>query len=342
MRSTFDPKRPAPKSFTRDPSTIPQVFSRYELLERIGAGGTAEVFRALASSDGQAPIAVAIKRARGRSSRDPRTALSFTDEARILGALDHHGIVRVLDSGTMDDAPFIAFERIDGADAATLLRAARLPLDCALAVVAETLDALEHAHSAGHGIVHRDVTPANVLLSTKGETKLTDFGIALADDRASKTTTGKVRGTFLYMAPEQLANGLGPVDARTDVYGAAMTALHLVCGAHPLAGERTSRVVDRILRGDIPAPSAVDPKLPKELDAILLKARHPLRERRYRSAAEFREAILRIAAAHRLESSGLALGEWVSAHLIRAKPAKTAPVVFLAEVGKRGSFRRVP
>ena len=200
--------------------------TRYELLERIGAGRMAEIFRGKAVAAGGFEKPVAIKRILPRLSKDPRFVELLIAEAKILSVLLHRNIVQIFDVGLGEDAAyFLVMEYVDGIDLGALQRGlerrrARLPLDLVLHLGAEICDALDHAQHTPTpdgrpmNLVHRDVTPTNVLVSRSGEVKLTDFGLARRPED-KRTRTGP-RGRSGYVSPEQ-ATGL-PLDGRTDVF----------------------------------------------------------------------------------------------------------------------------
>ena len=290
------------------------AFRRYELGERIGVGGMAEVFKAVGIGHDGNRSTVVVKRILPHLSEDPAYRQMFVDEAKIASTLDHPNIVRMLDLGRMDDQLFLALEFVDGGDLAQLLRRARdknvpVGVPTALSMMVSVLEALHYAHtlkdSAGKPlrIVHRDVSPSNVLVSRDGHTKVTDFGVAKATVRGEITVSGVVKGNARFMAPEQVTGRA--VDGRTDVFGAGILMLTILCGKHPLEDEPLPRVLDRLLRADLPLPSSVVPSLPKSLDAIVLRATRPEALHRYPSAIEFAGAIQEFAESNGISLAGL-------------------------------------
>ena len=210
---------------------------RYQIERRLGAGGMAEVYEATAHGDNGFRRKVAIKRLASGRVDDAALRRAMVQEARVAATLHHPGIVAVLDVGEIDGSPMQVLEWVDGLDAGALLARGQaagqpLPLAAALAIVVAVAEALDHAHHAvdergsALGLVHRDVKPANVLVSWDGHVRLADFGIAFVRGRDERTATGVAKGTLGYMAPEQLAGA--PVDARTDVY-ALGALLHALC-----------------------------------------------------------------------------------------------------------------
>lgn len=211
---------------------------RYALVRMLAAGGMAQVYEARAELPGGIERRVALKRILPERARDPRYRAMFLDEARVVSRLDHPHVVRLLDYGLLDDAEFLVLELVDGLDAGEafrLARAERIPVaSAALRVVVCIAEALAHAHActdergAPLGIVHRDVSPSNVLLGHDGTVKLTDFGIALSTVKTDRTETGYVKGKAAFMSPEQ---GRGErVSAAADVWALGRTLLALSVG----------------------------------------------------------------------------------------------------------------
>jgi serine/threonine-protein kinase len=217
---------------------------------------------------------------------------AFADEARISGMLHHPNIVSVIDFGTMDERPFLVLEHVDGADLRQLEELAKkagtsIPLDLALHVGSGVARALAYAHSAKDGsgrllaVVHRDVSPSNILVSWDGVVKLTDFGIALGPRRAQRTAVGVVKGTLDYMAPEQL--GLKTVDHRADIFALGCVLHRLLTGRSPI--ESASARESVALGAAVPLDEHLEPAVA----AIIERATRTLKERRYASASELAE-----------------------------------------------------
>ncbi|MDF1561457.1 MAG: serine/threonine-protein kinase [Deltaproteobacteria bacterium] len=263
----------------QDPSRL----GPYRLLRPLGAGGMGEVH--LAERIGAAGVAkkVVVKRIKGLRASDALARERFVNEARIAMRLDHPNVVQVFDFGQEEAENgelYLVMEWIDGPSLFELWRAARqqgerIPFGISVFVVRGLLAGLHFAHEqldeAGRrlGIVHRDVSPQNVLLDRSGQVKLTDFGIARARDVVSRTRPGMVRGKLVYFSPEQLSHGA--VDRRTDVFAAGAVLYQLLTGSLPVKGEPET-VRRLILEGGWAPASMVEPELPAELQAILERA----------------------------------------------------------------------
>jgi serine/threonine-protein kinase len=269
--------------------------TRYELLDRVGVGGMAEIFRGKAIAAGGFEKPVAIKRILPHLSQDRRFVELLIAEAKVLSVLRHRNIVQIFDVGLGDDGQyFLVMEFVDGADLGVLQRTLearrwRLPFDLALHVGADICEALEYAHGARGPdgkpmmLVHRDVTPSNVLVSRAGEVKLTDFGIA---KRAEEVTGhGAVRGKFAYISPEQARNE--HLDSRSDVFSVAILVWELVTGQRLFSHLPDIEALRAVREAAIPAPSTRDPTLPAAVDQLLLKALARDPDRRFASAGEF-------------------------------------------------------
>jgi len=270
------------------------VGGRYELGELIGYGGMAEVHRGRDSRLGRE---VAIKILRADLARDPSFLNRFRREAQAAAGLNHPSIVSVYDTGediALDGAtlPYIVMEYVEGRTLRDILKAeGRLPARRAMEIVADVCGALDFSHRAG--LVHRDVKPANVMITEAGAVKVMDFGIAraLSDNSATVTQTANVIGTAQYLSPEQ-ARG-EPVDARSDVYSTGCLLYELVTGAPPFQGDSPVAVAYQHVRENAAAPSTRVPELPRALDSIVMKALAKNQLNRYQSAADMRNDLQR-------------------------------------------------
>jgi hypothetical protein len=255
--------------------------TRYELLDRIGVGGMAEIFRGKAVAAGGFEKPVAIKRILPHLSQDKRFVELLIAEAKVLSLLKHRNIVQIFDVGLGDDGQyFLVMEYVDGNDLGAVQRGLeagrrRVPFDLALHIVAEICEALEHAHSArapdgkSMSLVHRDVSPSNVLLSRAGELKLTDFGIA---KRAEQEPTGHggVRGKFAYISPEQARNE--HLDPRSDVFSVGILLWELVTGRRLFSALGDLEALRAVREAEVPRPREIDGRLSPEIDALIMSA----------------------------------------------------------------------
>jgi len=310
--------------------------TRYELLDRIGVGGMAEIFRGKAVAAGGFEKPVAIKRILPHLSADQRFVELLIAEAKVLSQLRHRNIVQIFDVGVGDDGKyFLVIEFVDGKDLLAIktaleARRQRLPLDIVLHIGAELCDALGHAHAAKGAdgapmkLVHRDISPSNILISRAGEVKLTDFGIA---KRAEEHTgIGGVRGKFAYISPEQARNE--HIDPRSDVFSAAIVLWELLTG-RPLYSAMSDLDALRGVRdGEAPLPSSVDPAIPAEVDSIIMTALAKDPARRFAGALQFGSKLrsLRYSLDEASGDPAAELGRAVElAELVPAPVARKAP-----------------
>ncbi len=274
----------------------PIPFGRYLLLDRIDVGGMAEVFRAR----GPGGETCAVKRLLPGLGDDRELVSMFVDEARLAVQLEHPGVVEVHDLGRVGDSYYIAMDYVAGVDLGALLgqlrgSGQRLPVELAAFVAREAALALDHVHRrrdrAGRllGIVHRDVSPQNVLLSFAGEVKLIDFGIARWAARERPADERVLRGKVSYMSPEQ-AEGR-PVDPRSDVFALGVVLHEMLAGVRLFRGDSELAVLQQIRDAAVPPPSLVNPEVPAALDRAALRALERDPAQRFDSAADLAEAI---------------------------------------------------
>jgi serine/threonine-protein kinase len=300
--------------------TTPQVLGeRYEIGGVLGRGGMAEVHR---GRDLRLGREVAVKVLRHDLARDPSFQVRFRREAQAAASLNHPAIVAVYDTGEdrtpTGATPYIVMEYVEGETLRDVLRReARLSPERAMALSADICGALDFSHR--NGIVHRDVKPGNVMITPQGTVKVMDFGIARAvsDSAATMTSTAAVIGTAQYLSPEQ-ARGES-VDARSDVYSMGCLLYELVTGAPPFSGDSPVAVAYQHVREDPRLPSSINPGVPAELDAILLKAMSKNPANRYQSAAEMRNDLLRALAGQRVEATPV-MGDAEKTTILAATP----------------------
>ncbi|HWO19396.1 MAG TPA: serine/threonine-protein kinase [Kofleriaceae bacterium] len=275
---------------------------KYTVLERLGGGGQAEVYRGLSESLEGFKRVVALKRVLPNIASNPRFVAMFLDEARLSLFLQHANIVQVFDvSKAADGSYFLAMEYVDGCDLKALIdyeirngRSANIAL--VLHIVIECCKGLHYAHTAEHPetrvplrIVHRDISPPNVMLSKNGEVKVVDFGLAKANSQLEVTDEGVVKGKFSYLAPET-ALGL-PIDARADVFALGILLWEMLTERRLFVGETPHDTIELIRRARIPSIVAINPNIDNELEGIVRKALARNREDRYETAADFGEAL---------------------------------------------------
>lgn len=298
---------------------MPEIrFGPYVLVRRLAVGGMAEVFLARRADDPTGTAPLVVKQILPQLAEDPELIRMFADEARIASRLDHPGIVRVLDFGAFDGTWYLTMDFVDGVDVAQLQRSlktldgdSRLPLPHVVRIALAMARACHHAHEATDEqgapleIVHRDVSPHNVLVAVDGAVKLVDFGIARARSKVVKTETGVLRGKVAYVAPE-IFLGARP-DRRADVYGLGVLLFETLAGRRPFPGEEDARFMRRVMFEDPPSIGEVEPGLPRPLVRIVDRALARDPERRFPTAAALGDAL----EALRLASSAAALGAWL-------------------------------
>jgi serine/threonine protein kinase len=271
------------------------VYGPYRLMERIAVGGMAEVFRAKRSGVEGFEKIVAVKRILPHLSDNKEFVNMFIDEAKMVAGLTHPHIVQMFDLGKIEKTYFIAMEYVHGRDLRSIMKRAqergiRIPLDLGVLIVGKVCAALEYAHrkkdDRGRAlkIVHRDVSPQNILISYEGDVKLTDFGIAKAAARATTTDRGALRGKLLYMSPEQ-ANGRS-MDCRSDVFSLGIVFYEMITDQRPFMATSEKSILEMVRECQIQAPVAINPRIPPRLDKIVLKALSRDPDDRYQDAAE--------------------------------------------------------
>ncbi len=281
---------------------LPLDFGPFELVDRISAGGMAEVFRARDKRSGNW---VAVKRILGHVAEDQQFITMFEDEARIASSLEHPYIARMLDFGRIGASDYyIAFEYVHGRDLRAVFerlrkRGEKMPISVFLYLFIRLCEGLAYAHARKDergfpvSIVHRDVSPQNIVVSVLGDVKLIDFGIAKAANKISRTQVGTIKGKFGYMSPEQL-RGLD-IDSRTDVFSTGICMWELATTERLFAGENEMVILQKIRQLDPPPPSSIHPDVPKELDKVILRALAKNPEERYGSAKELYRELTQIA-----------------------------------------------
>jgi serine/threonine protein kinase len=314
-------RRKPPELADTSPGTAPPVDGRrYRLTRNIARGGMGEVWEGVALGSSGFERKVAIKRVFPDRQSDQAYLRMFVDEARIASNLHHANVVAVLDFGVANGVPFQVMEFVDGMDLSGLARlgvdAGRpFPPELALHVCLQVSHALQYAHEATDAggnalrIVHRDVSPENVLVSWAGDVKLSDFGIAFAEGKSEKTAQGVMKGKLLYMAPEQAT--AGTVDQRADLFSLGCVLHRLLAGESPLAGD--DPLANILAGGEL----TLSPSLPADVRPIVERAVRRSRFERYESAGAMAEALGVALAARLSRDPRLAMREWIA----QIKPA---------------------
>ncbi len=275
---------------------------RYTITERLDHGGMAEVFRGVAESMEGFKKSVAIKRILPQLTKNQKFVSMFLDEARLSLFLQHANIVQVFDiSRTPDNAYFLVMEFVDGCNLKALIerqkqKGKRIEAAHTIYLMIETCKALQYAHSLEHpetneplGIVHRDISPPNILMSKNGEVKVVDFGLAKATSQIETTDPGVVKGKFSYLSPEA-ASGL-EVDHRADVFAIGIIMWELFTSRRLFYGDTDYQTVELVRQARVPSISALNPEIEAELEQIVRKALAKDPEERYQSANDLSEAL---------------------------------------------------
>lgn len=265
-------------------------FGKYLLYERIAVGGMAEVFRAKPQSSDRV---LALKRIHPHHLENDDFVSMLIDEAKISFQLDHPNIVQVVDMGRVDKHYFIAMEYIAGRDLRRVIeRLAEsgrpFPVADACAIIAQVAKGLDYAHAKSDGrgkrmeIIHRDISPQNILCGFDGLTKVIDFGIAKAAGRLMETQVGILKGKYAYMSPEQAAGGR--LDQRTDIFSTGIMLYECLVGKHPFRAPHDLETLRNIKHGTMVPPREANPALPASVERIIFQALSPEKEDRYFTA----------------------------------------------------------
>jgi len=277
-----------------------ETFGRYELLRKLASGGMGQVFLARQQGPVGFQKLLVVKRLLPHLSEDEEFIQMFLDEARIAALLNHPNIAQIYDLGDVDGVLYIAMEYVHGeASSQVLARAIQrkggMPLGLKCRIIADAAAGLDHAHQARSpsgrrlGLIHRDVSPQNVLVGFNGNVKLIDFGVAKASGKISRTMVGTIKGKHAYMSPEQ-ARG-EELDARSDVFGLGTVFYELLCNIRLFKRDTDLATMKAVVAARVPPPSELVPGLPRRLDALVMKALARKREERFQSAGDFQLAL---------------------------------------------------
>ncbi len=294
-----------------------RVVGRYALYDEIASGGMATVHIGRLLGPVGFSRTVAIKRLHPQFAREPDFVAMFLDEARLAARIRHPNVVGTLDVVALEGELFLVMEYVQGESLARLMRTMRergepVPIPIAAAIVVGVLEGLHAAHEATSdqgealGIVHRDVSPQNILVGTDGIARVVDFGVAKAAGRVQSTRNGQLKGKLGYMAPEQIS---GNATRETDVHAVAVVLWEMLTARRLFHAENELQTFSNILSGELVAPSTYAPNVPPEVDAIVMKGLQPAANDRYPSARDMARAVQRVA---RIASAS-DVGEWVEA-----------------------------
>ena len=295
---------------------------RYRVLKRLASGGMAEVFVAESAGIEGFKKQVAIKRVLPALSRKEQFIAMFLDEARLSAHLSHSNVVSVFDIGVGDGTYFIVMEYVEGADLKNVMDHRKkieqtVPVEEAVFIATKICQGLAYAHelTTGDGrplnIVHRDITPANVLITKYGEIKIVDFGLAKASSQLAESDAGVIKGKFGYLAPETVME-IG-VDHRVDVFAVGIILWEMLAGQRLFLGKNDYATVQAVARAEIPPLAEINPAVPQELDWILAQGLARDRDARYPTARDFGRDLTRF-----LYRFGRSVSEYEVAELVRA------------------------
>ncbi|MGE5181788.1 MAG: serine/threonine-protein kinase [Acidobacteriota bacterium] len=288
----------------------------YEILRKIARGGMAELLLARTRGPEGFEKLVVLKKILPHHAENPRFVRLFLDEAKLAATLDHPNIAHVYDMGTVDGNYFFAMEYVHGQDVrATMRRTTRLgkhfPIDHAVQIAHNVAAALHYAHERRRAdgalldIVHRDVSPSNILISYDGATKLVDFGVAKAATSSVKTRTGTLKGKISYMSPEQ-AKG-APIDRRSDIFSLGIVLWELVTAQRLFKSDNDLATIQMIINSKPQPPSQLRAECPSELERIIMRALSPELATRYQTAEEMQLDLEELAREAKLKQSTVAL-----------------------------------
>ena len=282
---------------------VGQHLGKYEVLALLALGGTAEIYLARIGGASGFEKFVVIKCLHEHLAEDEEFVRMFLDEARLAAQLDHSNIVQTFELGQHDGRYFMAMEYLAGMSLAMMVKRVsdrlpehRLPIPLVLNIVQQACAGLHYAHERHSGgvplnIVHRDISPQNVVVSYEGVAKLVDFGIARADVRETRTQAGTIKGKFAYMSPEQCVSGV--VDRRSDIFAMGIVLHEMLVGRRLFKRANQYDTYQAVMDCVVPLPSSENPELDAGIDAVVMKALTKDREQRYPTAEAFGDAILR-------------------------------------------------
>jgi serine/threonine protein kinase len=305
---------------------IGSEFGAYKIVRHIGGGGMAQIYQAKISRQFGFEKHLALKVINPEYANEQRFIQMLIDEAKITVGLSHVNIAQVFDLGQCNGIYYIAMEFVDGCDVLELVNGLhsmgrRLPVEAVAFIGRQICSGLHYAHTRKDqggqalNIVHRDISPQNILVSRNGEIKVVDFGIAKAAGMSSKTQAGVIKGKVNYMAPEQVMGQ--KADRRTDIFSVGVVVWESLTAQMVYAADNMGELVAAVRKADISPPSTVRPEIPQALDRIVLKALHPNQKERFQSAHEFQVELTKFLSTHAPDYSGSDLARLVEDVLAR-------------------------
>jgi len=317
-------------------------FGKYDLLAHLATGGMADIFLAKIHGESGFEKLVVVKRLLDKLALDPEYVEMFLDEARINARLSHTNVVQVLELGKVDGMYFMAMEYVSGLSVAqigklTTQRLGAVPQEVAAGVVAQACAGLHYAHEkklpdgTPLGVIHRDISPQNLILTVEGVVKVVDFGIAKAEGRATQTRAGIIKGKFAYMAPEQCVGD--PIDRRADVFALGIVLFELCTSRRLFKRENTYRTYEAITNCDVPDPRGINPSIALEVAQVIKRALTKLPSDRYQTAEEMQEALERAMQRSQLRGSSTALAAFLE-RVFPEEIARQQQMVARAQAGE--------
>jgi len=330
----------APPEPTARSSGIPARIGRYEVISHLATGGMAHILLAKQTGLGSFERHVVLKTIMHERANDQRFVTMFLDEAKLAATLNHQNVAQVYEVDQADGAYFMAMEYVHGENARAILEAVlrrgwTIPLELAVMIISGAAAGLHHAHErrgkAGTplNIVHRDVSPANIMIGYDGSIKVLDFGIAKAEERLTKTVGGTIKGKYGYMSPEQCKGK--PVDRRSDIFALGIVLYELTTLRRAFKAKDDFETMKRIVAGDVMLPSIAVPGYPRELEAIVSTAMAGDPNARFQSGQELIEALDTFAVRAKLTGSNTAMARFMTQLFGSKREPWDAPQIQLGE-----------
>jgi serine/threonine protein kinase len=301
---------------------LPRRFGKYTLLRKIATGGMAELFLAIQKSVAGFEKLIVIKRILPAMNQDRGFIEMLLHEARIAATLSHANIVQIFDVGQHEGSYYIAMEHVHGEDLRSMVRQMRkkgvneFPIEHAISIMLDVCGGLAYAHEkrdmdgSALGIVHRDISPQNVVVTFSGDVKIVDFGIAKSDNKMqAETRSGKLKGKVPYMSPEQARGEV--IDSRSDIFAVGVMLFELTTGKRLFKGQSEFETLKLICDRDYPLPSQVRPGYPADLELIIMRALTKDRAQRYQTARDMQADLEEFVRNERIPTSNLALTEFM-------------------------------